>query len=52
MPALLFEKQGHIALITMNRPEARNAVNPELAILLTDAWREVHDDPDIRSPLG
>ncbi len=48
MPALLFEKQGNIALITLNRPEVRNAVNPELAIRLCDAWDEVRNDPEIR----
>jgi len=31
---------GQIAVITLNRPEARNAVNPEVAARLADAWRE------------
>ena len=26
-PAALYERRGNVALITINRPEARNAVN-------------------------
>jgi enoyl-CoA hydratase len=47
-PALLYEKTGHIATLTMNRPEARNAVNPEMLCRLADAWQDVNDDVDIR----
>lgn len=44
----LFEKQGHIAIITMNRPEALNALSPEMICRLADYWTEVRDNPDIR----
>jgi enoyl-CoA hydratase len=47
-PALLYEKSGHIAMLTMNRPEARNAINPEMLCRFADAWQDVSDDPDIR----
>ena len=47
-PALLYEKDGHIAVLTMNRPEARNAVNPEMLCRLADAWEDVNNDPNIR----
>ncbi len=44
----LFEKQGHIGIITMNRPEALNALSPEMICQLADHWKEVRDNPDIR----
>ena len=43
-----FEIQGHIAVITLNRPEARNAINPEVAVRLADAWESVRDDDQVR----
>ena len=49
MSVVLFERRGSVALITLNRPEARNAVNPELAVRLAQAWEEVKDDPAIRA---
>ncbi len=48
MSVLLFEKKGHIAYVTLNRPEARNAISPELAVRLAQAWREVQSDEQIR----
>jgi len=46
---VLFERRGSVALITLNRPEARNAVNPEVAVRLARAWEEVKGDPQIRA---
>jgi len=47
----LFEKQGHIAIITMNRPEALNALSPEMICRLADYWQEVAANPDIRAAI-
>jgi len=47
MPALIFEKRGHAAYLTMNRPEAMNAMNAEMYTQLSEAWIEVRDDYDI-----
>jgi enoyl-CoA hydratase len=47
-PALLYAKDGHIATLTMNRPEARNAINPEMLCRFADAWQDVNDDAEIR----
>jgi enoyl-CoA hydratase/carnithine racemase len=47
-PAVLYEKSGGIATVTMNRPEFRNAINPEMLCRLADAWQDVNDDPDVR----
>jgi len=38
----------HVALIRIDRPQARNALSPELLCALADAFIEVRDDPDIR----
>lgn len=43
-----FERKDHVALITLNRPEARNAISPEMLVRLADTWTAVRDDPDIR----
>lgn len=45
---VLFEKRGQIALITINRPEAHNAMSPEVMVRLAKAWEQVRDDDDIR----
>ncbi|MBL4907775.1 MAG: enoyl-CoA hydratase/isomerase family protein, partial [Sneathiella sp.] len=48
MSLLDYSVKDHIALITLNRPEARNALNPELVVKLAEAWRKVRDDNDVR----
>ena len=48
MAVLGFELEGHVARITLNRPKAMNAINPELAVGLYDAWKRVRDDDRIR----
>lgn len=47
-PALI-ERRGHVMLITLNRPQARNAVNAEMCILVGDALAEADKDPDVRA---
>jgi len=49
MPALLFEKQGFTATLTINRPELRNAVGePGDGALFADAAAKINADPDLR----
>ncbi len=46
---VLYEKrEGGIAVVTLNRPEKRNAVNPELAAALEAAVKRSEADADIR----
>ena len=45
--ALIFEKRQNIAYITINRPEAMNAMDPETYSELSEAWIAVRDDPDV-----
>jgi enoyl-CoA hydratase len=48
MPVVEYRLQEHVALVTLNRPEARNAVNPEVAVRLAEAWQQARDDDDVR----
>ena len=44
----LIEQRGHILIVTMNRPEARNALSGEMLSIMVEAWDRVDNDPDIR----
>jgi enoyl-CoA hydratase len=43
-----FETDGPVAVITINRPAARNAVNPATARALADAFRRFDADRDLK----
>ncbi len=45
---LQFELTNHVAVITLNRPDKRNAINRELSDALMAALQRVRDDTDIR----
>ena len=47
-PHALVERDGHTLIVTMNRPEARNALSGEMLAIMADAWDEVNANPDIR----
>jgi len=47
MPVVIYEKKGRIAYITMNRPEAYNAINLEMWDALFKAWLDFRDDPEV-----
>ena len=47
MSAFIYEKKGRIAYLTINRPEARNAMNREVWDGLIKAWADVRDNPDV-----
>jgi crotonobetainyl-CoA hydratase len=46
-PAALVERRGNVALITINRPDARNAVNGAVSTAVGDALAAAQDDPDV-----
>ncbi|NKC16082.1 MAG: crotonase/enoyl-CoA hydratase family protein [Gammaproteobacteria bacterium] len=48
MGVVEYQVDRHIAVITLNRPQARNAINPEIGVKLAQAWRRVRDDDDVR----
>jgi enoyl-CoA hydratase len=45
---LLVERAGHVLVVTMNRPERRNALSPEMMRGMARAWDEANADPDVR----
>jgi crotonobetainyl-CoA hydratase len=47
VPGALTERRGNVMIITINRPEARNAINSAVSIALGDALEEAQQDPDI-----
>ncbi|HKX90752.1 MAG TPA: crotonase/enoyl-CoA hydratase family protein [Sphingopyxis sp.] len=47
-PAVLSERRGHILIVTINRPEARNAVNAAVHVGIGTALEEAENDPEIR----
>lgn len=48
-PGALTERRGNVALITINRPEARNAVNAAVSTAIGDALQAAQDDPEVRA---
>ena len=48
MAVVDFDRDGGVALITLNRPEARNSLSPEVLVRLRDAWEAVEADDDLR----
>lgn len=47
-PAVLVEREGPVLIVTLNRPEKRNAVNSEAMCRLYDAWVALDRDDELR----
>ncbi len=47
MDLVLYEAEGRVAVITLNRPEARNAMSPELSAALGEAFDRFEADDDL-----
>ena len=47
-PHGLVEVKDHVMVVTMNRPEARNALSGEMLAIMEEAWRRANDDVDVR----
>ena len=45
---ILTERRGHVLIVTINRPEARNAVNAAVHVGIGTALDEAESDPEIR----
>ena len=44
----LVELEGHTLVVTMNRPEARNALSGEMLAIMEQAWERANADPEVR----
>ena len=44
---LLYDKEGGISIVTINRPESLNALNGEVYQELYQIFQEIEDDPDV-----
>ena len=47
-PLVLVEADGPVLVVTLNRPEKRNATNAEVLCRLYDAWVRLDSDPSLR----
>jgi enoyl-CoA hydratase len=47
-PHALIERRGHVLIVTMNRPAARNALSAQMMALMRAAWDQTDNDPDVR----
>jgi len=43
------ERRGHVLIVTMNRPQARNALTGPMMAVMRGAWDQVDRDPGIRA---
>ena len=44
---VIYEKKGHVAYVTINRPEVKNALHSYAYAELRACWRDIGLDPDI-----
>lgn len=47
VPGALTGRRGNTLIVTINRPEARNAVNQAVSVGVGDALQQAQDDPEI-----
>ena len=48
-PHCLVERRDHVLVVTMNRPEAKNALSAEMMATMREAWDQVDNDAQIRA---
>ncbi len=47
MSKVLYEKRDRIAYVTINRPEARNAIDPDVHEAMIETWADFRDDDGV-----
>src|SRR3546814_17206389 len=47
-PHCLVELVDHKLIVTMNRPQARNALSGEMLSIMEQAWERANTDPEVR----
>ena len=48
-PHALVQRRGQVLIVTMNRPQARNALSGPMLAIMQDAWDQVDNDAGIRA---
>jgi enoyl-CoA hydratase len=48
MPDAIVERDGHLMIVTMNRPERKNALSGAMLIRMFDAYEAASKDPEVR----
>jgi 2-(1,2-epoxy-1,2-dihydrophenyl)acetyl-CoA isomerase len=48
-PLVLVERRDAVAVVTMNRPNKRNALNKDLCVRIAETLDELRDDPGVRA---
>ena len=48
MPDATVERDGHVMIVTMNRPKRMNAITGAMLVRMYDAYEEASNDPDVR----
>jgi enoyl-CoA hydratase len=48
-PHALVELRRHVLIVTMNRPQARNALSGPMMAIMQEAWDRVDNDPEVRA---
>lgn len=46
---VLTERRGSVLLVTLNRPQAKNALTPKVILKLGSAFKELSDNPELRA---
>jgi len=46
-PTIRFERRGHIAIVTISRPEAMNALTKDMLLGIDRAFAEIERDPEL-----
>jgi enoyl-CoA hydratase len=49
--SLIYDRQGDTVVLTMNRPERRNALSLDMLVRLADAWEAIDADDSIRAAI-
>lgn len=49
MTLVELERRDHVALVTLNRPEARNAISPEVSRAMAGVLDDIEDDASLRA---
>ncbi|MFA5883446.1 MAG: enoyl-CoA hydratase-related protein [Acidimicrobiia bacterium] len=50
-PSLVVERDGPAVVLTMNRPEQRNALSLDMLVRLADAWDDIEADATVRAAI-